>query len=103
MSVVTGTLTPMTRRTAADRHSDSRPAGETGHETGTDLLDVLVAADGRARDVRIERSSGFPLLDDAAVATVRRSWRFIPAKRDGVSVESRVTVPIRFRLADAKG
>lgn len=43
MSVVTGTLTPMTRRTAADRHSDSRPAGETGHETGTDLLDVLVA------------------------------------------------------------
>jgi DNA-binding transcriptional ArsR family regulator len=43
MSVGTGTLTPMTRRTAAERHSDSAPAEAPGAEAGADLLDVLIA------------------------------------------------------------
>jgi protein TonB len=66
---------------------------------GVVLLDVLVAPDGRAADVRLVRSSGHPPLDDSAVRTVRERWRFIPARRDGAAVESRVTVPIRFRLS----
>jgi len=33
------------------------------------------------------------------VTTVRERWRFLPARRGGVPVESRATVPIRFRLA----
>src|SRR5438876_933963 len=52
-----------------------------------------------AADVRMIRSSGFAPLDESAVTTVRERWRFVPARRDGVPVESRVTVPIRFRLA----
>jgi periplasmic protein TonB len=52
--------------------------------------------------VEVRRSSGFPLLDDSARTTVRQRWRFIPAERDGHPVESRVTVPIRFRLDDAR-
>jgi len=66
---------------------------------GVVLLDVLVAPDGHASDVRLARSSGHPPLDDSAVRTVRERWRFIPARRDGTAVESRVTVPIRFRLS----
>ena len=66
---------------------------------GVVLLDVLVAPDGRAADVRLARSSGHAPLDDSAVRTVRERWRFIPARRDGTAVESRVTVPIRFRLS----
>lgn len=65
---------------------------------GVVLLEVVVAPDGRAADVRVGRSSGFPALDQSALTTVRERWRFIPARRDGVPVESRVTVPIRFRL-----
>jgi len=65
---------------------------------GVVLLDVLVAPDGSAADVRLARSSGHQQLDDSAVRTVRERWRFIPARRDGAAVESRVTVPIRFRL-----
>jgi len=68
---------------------------------GVVLLDVLVASDGTAADVRLARSSGHQQLDDSAVRTVRERWRFIPARRDGAAVESRVTVPIRFRLSDA--
>jgi protein TonB len=65
---------------------------------GVVLLDVLVMPDGRAADVRLAKSSGFAPLDDSATSTVRSRWRFIPARRDGVAVESRVQVPIRFRL-----
>jgi protein TonB len=61
-------------------------------------LEVQVAADGRATAVRILRSSGFGPLDAAAVTTVRDRWRFIPARQGGTPVESRVTVPIVFRL-----
>jgi protein TonB len=65
---------------------------------GVVLLEVLVAPDGRAADVRLVRSSGHAPLDDSAVRTVRERWRFVPARRAGAAVESRVTVPIRFRL-----
>jgi len=70
---------------------------------GVVLLEVLVAPDGRAADVRMIRSSGFAPLDESAVTTVRDRWRFVPARRDGLPVESRVTVPIRFRLAGEPG
>jgi len=70
---------------------------------GLVLLQVLVAADGHAAEVRVLHSSGFTPLDDSALTTVRERWRFIPARRDGVPVESSVTVPIRFRLADDLG
>ena len=70
---------------------------------GVVLLEVLVAPDGRAADVRMIRSSGFAPLDESAVTTVRERWRFVPARRDGLPVESRVTVPIRFRLAGEPG
>jgi len=68
---------------------------------GLVLLEVLVAPDGRAEEVRIVRSSGHPPLDESAVSTVRSRWRFVPASRGGTPIESRVTVPIRFRLSDA--
>jgi protein TonB len=65
---------------------------------GVVLLEVLVAADGSAADVRVVESSGFAPLDESAVATVRSRWRFVPARRGGEPIASRVTVPIRFRL-----
>jgi protein TonB len=65
---------------------------------GVVLLEVLVEPDGSAADVRVVRSCGFAPLDDSAVTTVRERWRFIPARRGTTPIESRVTVPIRFRL-----
>ncbi len=64
---------------------------------GVVLLDVLVAPDGHAAEVRLLRSSGHPMLDDIAVRTVRERWIFIPARRDGAAIASRIEVPIRFR------
>jgi periplasmic protein TonB len=68
---------------------------------GVVLLTVMVGPDGRPLDVSVERSSGHAVLDESAVDTVRSRWRFVPARRDGAPIASRVTVPIRFKLTGA--
>jgi len=67
---------------------------------GRVLLEVVVRPDGRAARVSVRKSSGYPMLDTSAAGTVRTRWRFIPARRGGVPVESTVTVPIRFRIRE---
>lgn len=68
---------------------------------GVVLLRVHVRKDGTVADVELAHSSGFSMLDDAATRTVRGSWRFVPARVDGVPVASWVEVPIRFVLKDS--
>ena len=67
---------------------------------GVVTLEVLVRADGSPGEVRVQSSSGSPLLDASALDTVRKSWRFVPARRGNVPIESRVTFPVRFRLSE---
>jgi protein TonB len=68
---------------------------------GVVLLRVRVQRDGSVAAVELVRSSGFALLDEAATRTVRDSWRFLPARLDGVAVESWVEIPIQFVLAQS--
>jgi protein TonB len=67
--------------------------------TGTVLLSVQVLPNGRVGDVRIVQSSGFPLLDEAAMREARR-WRLTPGTRDGVPTSMWKQIPITFRLRD---
>jgi protein TonB len=67
------------------------------HQEGNVLLRVLVAADGHVQDVSMERGCGFPLLDDAAAAAVRK-WRFTPGRRGDTAVDAWVFIPIFFKL-----
>jgi protein TonB len=71
----------------------SRRAGEQGTVT----LRVRVAVDGSASRVTVEKSSGSPHLDAAALEAVK-AWRFTPARRGADAVESWMLVPIVFRL-----
>lgn len=68
-----------------------------GKVQGSVTLQVLVGADGRARNIRIVKGIGFG-LDERAMGTVQ-GWRFIPA-RDGLkhAVAAWVTVEAVFRL-----
>lgn len=77
-----------------DYPADARRTGQQGVVT----LAVQVTADGRAASVQLSRSSGFPLLDTAALQAVRR-WTFEPARTAGIPTASRVEVPVRFDLA----
>jgi len=64
---------------------------------GVVLLRLVVAKTGRVRDVQVIESSGFAVLDQAAIEAVRR-WQGRPARRWGRAVESVERLPIRFRL-----
>jgi len=66
--------------------------------SGTVELEILVGTDGRALDVRIVRSSGHRVLDQAARRTVLSKWTFVPAMRDGRAVEALGWLPIEFKL-----
>lgn len=61
-----------------------------------------VDREGTPIKVEILQSSGFRLLDQAAVKAVRH-WKFQPGRVGDLPVESNVTVPIRFQLQINQG
>ncbi len=70
-------------------------AGRLGQQ-GSVLLSVHVAADGRVTAVDVAKSSGYPLLDEAARKAVA-AWRYRPARRDdGMPVASDVEQIVEF-------
>ncbi len=72
-------------------------AAQRRHQAGTVWLTVRVTASGRAARVELTRSSGFPLLDEAAKAAVRR-WEFEPARVGAQAVASIIEIPVHFKL-----
>ena len=73
-----------------------RVAVRRGYE-GTVLLKVRVLDSGGVDEVGIEESSGYGILDKAALEAVK-TWRFTPARRGGKAVVSWALVPITFNL-----
>jgi protein TonB len=69
-----------------------------GHQ-GRVVLSVWVSAEGQADRLAVLKSSGYPILDRAAVEAVER-WRFQPARRGGLRTDSLLYVPVVFRLDD---
>lgn len=58
---------------------------------------IMVSTEGDPEDVKIVHSSGNDELDSIALDTAKR-WRFKPATRDGVAIESRVLLHIEFQV-----
>jgi protein TonB len=66
-------------------------------QEGLVLLAVTVTTQGRVSHIEVNKSSGFFLLDDAALQAVR-DWEFEPARIGSVALESQIGVPVRFEL-----
>ncbi len=66
-------------------------------QQGEVKLHVLVARDGKPKELKIAKSSGYRLLDKAALAAVKK-WEFIPKRKGAVAVASWVAVPVNFVL-----
>jgi protein TonB len=64
---------------------------------GTVLLHVHVLANGSVESVDIKQSSGKKVLDDEAIATVKK-WSFTPSKQGDTPVDGWATVPIEFSI-----
>jgi TonB family protein len=69
-------------------------------EQGDVLLDVYVSSGGHPRKFRLNQSSGYPDLDNAAAEAVA-NWRFLPAVESGDTVSAWTTVKIHFELPKA--
>lgn len=87
----------------ADYLNNPRPpyplvARRMGYQ-GKVVLNVEVLAEGRAGEVKLQTSSGFDILDKAALQTVK-TWKFSPATRFGQPITQWFLVPIKFSLEE---
>jgi protein TonB len=71
-------------------------ARRKGYE-GRTLLRVEVLQSGTVGRIEIADSSGFDVLDKAAVRSVK-DWAFVPGTKNGETIDQWVMVPIRFSL-----
>ena len=65
---------------------------------GTIDIEVYVQPNGRVADARVVKSTGFEELDLAALAEAKRSWRLLPATRDGVPIAQWHRLRVTFKL-----
>ena len=63
---------------------------------GTVVRWVVVGADGRPHDIRVQRTLGMG-LDEKAMEAVR-TWKFEPARLNGQPVAVQINVEVNFRL-----
>lgn len=64
---------------------------------GSVLLKVLISSEGRVVETEIYTSSGYQAFDQAAMQSVDR-WQFKPAQSGNKNRDSRVLIPVLFRL-----
>jgi protein TonB len=61
------------------------------------VLRIAIETNGSVGNIEVVESSGYELLDEAAVAAVKR-WKFVPEKIDGQPVATRVEQAINFKI-----
>ncbi|HVA94794.1 MAG TPA: energy transducer TonB [Candidatus Dormibacteraeota bacterium] len=71
------------------------PVARAARISGPVELQFTVGVDGRVRNVKVMKGNG--LLAQAAVTAVK-SWRYRPARRGGVPLESQSTAVVNFKL-----
>jgi len=64
--------------------------------SGTVVLQLIVDATGRARDIKVVRSLGLG-LDEKAIEAVNK-WKFRPGVKNGQPVAVMATIEVNFRL-----
>ena len=60
----------------------------------------MVLPDGSAGNVTLHKTSGYSILDEAALAAVK-GWQFVPAMDGNFPIQSMVRMPVRFDLRAA--
>jgi len=74
-------------------------ASVRANEMGRCVVQATVAADGRIIGAAIQTRSGFDRLDQACLNAVK-GQRVLPATEDGKPIESTVSIPIVWNLAE---
>lgn len=64
---------------------------------GEVVLEMVISRSGDCKRARVVASSGYKILDKAAWRAAKQ-WKFVPAKKNNIPVESTTIVPVVFRL-----
>jgi periplasmic protein TonB len=74
------------------------PASRRNNEEGITQVHVCVAGTGKLQgDPTVEKGSGFPKLDEAAV-TLAKAGRYVPGSDDGKPIDSCLSFNVHFKL-----
>ncbi len=90
---IDGVTAPKAIRTRDPEYSEAARQART---QGTVVLWIVICADGRVGQVRIQKSLGHG-LDQKAIEAVRQ-WRFEPARKGGAPVAVQVNIEVNFRM-----
>lgn len=66
-------------------------------QQGVVMLDITVESNGRTSNVSVQRSSGFSILDAAAVKAANK-WEIMPYEVNGQAIRATFKVPVKFEL-----
>ncbi len=72
------------------------PQAQAASADGMVVTKITLARDGRVLDVALARSSGFAVLDQGVIDTVRRASPFAPLPNDLAGAQVSLTVPIAY-------
>jgi protein TonB len=89
--------TPIKQINPVDVNSYYPETSRRNGEEGRVGVKTCVAATGKTVSIEVANTSGFPMLDEAAMK-VARAMKFKPATSEGKPVESCATLPIKFTL-----
>jgi protein TonB len=64
---------------------------------GTLVIAVEILEDGRVGRWQVMESTGYAILDKAAVKAIRE-WQFEPARKEGRPLVACIQIPVHFRL-----
>lgn len=74
------------------------PGSASNRPEGMVLMLMDIDVDGHVITARVDQSSGYRVLDDAALSAIWH-WRFKPKTVNGVAVEGYVRLPVNFNAA----
>lgn len=83
-----------------ERHRYYPAAARARRQQGIVWVRATITRDGRLQALRLERSSGLPLLDDAALKTFRRAQPLPPIPEE-MSAPQELAVPVDYFLRQA--
>ncbi len=78
------------------------PSSKRAGEEGTVLLQVYVGVDGKVTEAKVEKSSGFDKLDEAAMKEALRNWKFTSATIGGKPVATWYSIKVTFKIENER-
>lgn len=88
-----GIKTPMLLSKVNPTYTDEARAAKV---EGIVVLEAIIHKDGSVGNFKVLRGLGYG-LDESAISTVRKKWKFSPGMLDGKPLDYRVTIEVTFR------